>query len=190
MDNEEILLESMVFTPKWWTFLLQGLFAIIFGSIALLWAPLIVTFIALFIGILIILYSATILIQGITGETGKTSSIILLILGVLGVLIGIYAISNLWAMWITLAYIIALWAFMSGFGDLWLALTHSEYSWYRILLAISGIIGIIVGFYIMIFPALGDIVIIQVVGIFAIASGLISIITGILMKGKLPEEVE
>ncbi len=187
MNNEEILSESMVFTPKWWTFLLQGLFAIIFGSIALLWAPLIVTFIAIFIGILIILYSATIIIQGITGET---RSIILLILGVLGVLIGIYAISNLWAMWITLAYIIALWAFMSGFGDLWLALTHSEFRWYRILLAISGIIGIILGFYIIMFPALGDVVIIQVVGIFAIASGIISIITGIFMKGKLPEEIE
>ena len=79
-----------------------------------------------------------------------------------------------------------MWAFITGFGDLWLGLTaEKENGWYRILLVISGIIALILGMFLVIFPIMGTVLIVQVIGLFTIAMGIVGIITGFMVQGKL-----
>jgi uncharacterized membrane protein HdeD (DUF308 family) len=185
MDEVEII--EADFTPlAWWIFLLQGLIAIIFGAAAILWAPLIVDLIAFFIGALIIIYSISTIIKGLAGQDKGTSRILLIILGIIGIIIGVLAIMNLAVLWVTIAVLIALWAFITGFGDLWIGLTaERENGWYRALLVISGIIALMLGIMMMVFPMAGTAVIVQVLGIFALAMGIVSLITGFIIQAKI-----
>ncbi|WOF15747.1 hypothetical protein F1737_03095 [Methanoplanus sp. FWC-SCC4] len=184
---DEVIVMEGDFTPiNWWVFLLQGLISIIFGGIALIWAPIVVDVFAYFIGALIILYSISTIVKGIANKDNTKSKILLVILGIAGVLIGILSVMNIGIIWLTFAVLIAMWAFITGFGDLWLGLTaETESGIYRILLVLAGIIAIILGILMVIFPLLGTILIVQVIGAFIIAMGIVSIITGFFVQGKL-----
>ncbi|MBN2734198.1 MAG: DUF308 domain-containing protein [Methanomicrobiaceae archaeon] len=184
---DEVVIIEGEFTPvNWWIFLLQGLIAIIFGGIALLWAPLVVDIFAYFIGALIILYSISTILKGFVKKDEVKTRLILIIFGIIGLIIGLLAVMNIGVLWLTIAVLIAIWAFITGFGDLWLGLTaEKESGWYRILLIISGIIALILGMFLVIFPVMGTVVIVQVIGLFTIAMGIVGIITGFMVQGKL-----
>ncbi|MDD4127764.1 MAG: DUF308 domain-containing protein [Methanomicrobium sp.] len=184
---EEVVVIEGEFSPvNWWVFLLQGLIAIIFGGIALVWAPIVVDIFAYFIGALIIIYSISTILKGIVKKDEAKSRLILVIFGIIGLIIGILAVMNIGVLWITIAVLIAIWALLTGLGDLWLGLTaEKENGWYRLLLAITGIIAIALGISLMIFPLIGTVLIVQVIGLFVIAMGIVGIITGFMVQGKL-----
>jgi len=183
--DEVVIIESE-FTPiNWWIFLLQGLIAIIFGGIALVWAPIVVDVFAYFIGALIVLYSISTILKGFIKKDEAKTRAILVIFGIIGLIIGILAVLNVGILWLTIAVLIAMWAFLTGFGDLWLGLTaEKENGWYRILLALSGIIALILGMFLIMFPMLGTVFIVQIIGLFTIAMGIVGIITGFMVQGK------
>ncbi|MDD3976908.1 MAG: DUF308 domain-containing protein [Methanomicrobium sp.] len=184
---EEVVVIESEFSPiNWWVFLLQGLIAIIFGGIALVWAPLLLDLFAYFIGALIILFSISTIIKGFTNRDSGKSKIMIVILGIIGLIIGLLAVLNVEILWITIAVLIAIWAFLNGLGDLWLGLTaEAENKWYRLLLLLAGIIAIALGICLIIFPMLGTILIVQVIGLFIIAIGIVEIITGFMVQGRL-----
>ncbi|MBP2132876.1 uncharacterized membrane protein HdeD (DUF308 family) [Methanomicrobium sp. W14] len=184
--DEVVVIDSEFSPVNWWVFLLQGLIAIIFGAIALVWAPYVVDLFAYFIGALIIIYSISTIIKGIVKKDSTKSKAVLVIIGIIGLIIGILAVLNVLVLWLTIAVLIAIWALITGFGDLWLGLTaEKENGWYRLLLSITGIIGIALGIVLIIFPLLGTVVIVQVIGVFAIAIGIVDLITGFMVQGKL-----
>ncbi|MDD4299020.1 MAG: DUF308 domain-containing protein [Methanomicrobium sp.] len=184
---DEVVIIRSEFSPvNWWVFLLQGLISIIFGGIAFIWAPVVVDVFAYFVGALIILYSISTIIKGVVKKDESKSRALLVISGLIGLLIGILAVLNIIILWLTIAIFIILWALLTGLGDLWLGLTaEKENGWYRLLLAASGIIAVALAIVLALFPFTGTILIVQVIGLFAAAMGIVSIITGFMVQGRL-----
>ena len=106
--------------------------------------------------------------------------------GIIGIIVGVLVLLNIEIMWLTIAVLIAIWAFISGFGDLWLGFTaEKESGWYRALLVISGIIGIAIGIFVILMPVLMDYLFVMVLGAFLFILGIVSLITGFVVQTKL-----
>ena len=185
MDQDVVIPGSALLPVVWWAYLIQGLIAILFGAIALFWTKFAVDIIAYFIGALIIISSLSLIVKGAKGKESGGHRTLIILLGLLGLVIGVLAVLNVYVLWVTIAVLIALWAFISGFGDLWIALTSHEKGTYRALCFVTGIIGVLLGFMLVLFPAVGTYAIMQVVGIFLIAMGIAAVITGFYIQGKL-----
>lgn len=185
----DVVIVEEGFSPvNWWIFLLQGLIAVIFGSILMIWAPFVFDIFAYFIGALILIYSVSIIIKGAVGQDSGKSRLLLIILGIIGVIIGILVILNIVILWLTIAVFIAIWAFLSGFGDLWLGFTaEKESGWYRVLLIITGIIALAIAFFVIMMPIMMEIIFVQILGAFIFVLGIVSIITGFIVQAKLKE---
>ncbi len=176
------------FTPQWWTFVLLGLLAIAIGFVAFVWTPVFVLFIGEFIGIMVIIYSIITIIQGIKSKEGAGASAALIILGILGVIIGFFVISSLLSAWLLVTYLIAIWAFITGFTNIFMAFSGNAGTGYKILLLIAGILAVILGFYVILYPLMATEVVIQVFALFNMAWGIVLIISGLTVKGMLAGE--
>lgn len=188
MADEQQIMETFNFTPSWWTFVLIGLMAIIFGSIAWAFTGIVMGAFALLFGAAILIFSVGMIIQALKGDGGSTlMTAVLLIFGVIGIIIGILGLLNFWTLILAVGYFIAIWAFMLGISNIMLAFSGHDATWYKVLLFIAGIIAFLLGIYAATAPLITEYAVIQVLGIFAVAYGIVIIITGLVMHSKIPE---
>ncbi len=169
-----------LWSPHWWDFLLRGLIALAFGLILLFLPGLsLVTFIMLFaafsfvVGILLLLQAVTIkdgrwwlrIIEGVIGIAAAAAVVLWPGLGLL-----------------TFAYIIAFYWLFTGVLDAVVAFEARKHIRSEWLLIAGGIISAIVGVLLLVYPLSGLIALIQVVGIFNIAFGILMVLLAIKLK--------
>ena len=115
----------IVLARKWWALVLRGLFAVLFGIIALAW-------------------------PGITA--------------------------------LVLLYLIAAWAFVTGIFEIVAAIRLREEIRGEWLLALSGILSVLFGLALVIWPGAGALALIWVIGAYAIAFGALLIALGFRLR--------
>ena len=185
MENENCFLgDPMNFTPSWWTFVLMGLFALLLGLLAFAMPGWFAEFFGLFVAFLVIIYSIITVVQGVKCKEGAGASVALIILGVIGIIIGLLIVTDAAAAFLLTTYLIAFWMFMIAFSDIWMAFTGSSGTGYKILLAIAGILALFVGFYLLMFPALATMAVIEILAIFTMVWGIFMIVAGMANREK------
>ena len=161
----------------WWTFILRGLLAIIFGIVAFL-AP------GIALGTLVILFAIWMLIDGAGAlvntmqARGKGNWWFGLIEGIAGIVAGVVA---LWWPGITalvLLLLIGSWAIVTGVIEVWAAIRLRALIQGELFLALSGILSVVFGLYVIIFPGAGIFTVLWLIGFFGILYGLTLIILG------------
>jgi uncharacterized membrane protein HdeD (DUF308 family) len=160
---------------------LRGIIALILGLVALAFPEGVVGFFAYFIGFIAIIFSASVLMSGV-GMGGRDSNWILIVIGVLGIIVGILILLSPTVFIVALVYLISMGLFIVGFGDLFTGLTTSEYGGSRWLLVLIGIISIIVSGILLFNPLFATILVVQIIGAYAIIIGILSIILGFLSR--------
>lgn len=162
--------------------LLKGILMIILGIIMLAFTFSSILAIDYLFGIVLIVLGIQLLTSGSTflGEYKRTWWVILL--GILAIIIGILAFVFPAVMTLYIVYLIALTSLISGFTDLALAISDKCGMANRALVAISGVLGVILGILFILSPFVGAFVIVQVTGIFLLAFGLLAIAEGFMAK--------
>ena len=170
------------FTPSWWTFVLLGIIACIFGIFCVAMPGYVTLFLGYFIGAFVVVWGIMTIAQAFQPHEGGTgSSVALIILGILSIIIGLMVFTNILSAWFTITYLIAFWAMLTGFTNLYQAFTGKDSTWYKVLLIIAGVIAIILAFYVLLYP-LTVVAFIYVLGIFLIAWGIVTIIAGLMTQ--------
>jgi uncharacterized membrane protein HdeD (DUF308 family) len=177
-------------SAAWWVFILQGLIGITLGGLAMLFPEFIVGLLAVLLGIIIVLYSMSIIVQSIVSKDSGGRKILMIILGIIGVIIGVLALMNTTVLGLTIALMLGLWAFISGFGALHTALTATEFHWYRILFFIIGILFLVFGIYVIFYPLALTAAFIWVLGLFALIIGIMTIILGFIMQSQMKKALQ
>ena len=162
----------------WWTFIIRGLFAIAFGVLAFL-AP------AWGIAVLVALFGAWALVDGVTGlvggirSRGRDRSWWLSILeGIVGIIAGVFAFLFPVLAAGALIFIIAAWAIVTGVFEIVAAIRLREQIRGEFWLGLAGVASILYGVVIYLFPAAGALSIVWLIGSFAIAFGVFMLILG------------
>jgi len=167
----------------WWTFVLRGVLAIIFGILAITWP-------GVTIASLVMLYGAYALLEGILSvwsgitEYGQRERWWMELLGgILSIIVGIMTFAWPGITALALLYIIAFWAIFRGVLEILAAIRLRKVIQGEFWLALAGIFSILCGVFLIARPGSGAVALVTVIGGFVIAFGVLLVVLGFRLKG-------
>jgi uncharacterized membrane protein HdeD (DUF308 family) len=157
----------------WWTYLLRGIIAIVFGLLALFWPGLTILALVIFFGVYALVDGLLEIVGSITAARMKVRWWTLLLRGILGIAVGIIVLAWPGITALILLYLIAIWAVVSGVVQIASAFSGRWAGGMKAMLAIAGALFIIFGIFLFIFPGSGALGIIWFIGAFAVVIGVL-----------------
>ncbi|WP_072804825.1 HdeD family acid-resistance protein [Rhodococcoides yunnanense] len=172
-SNEEALLR--IGKDLWWAVLLRGIFAIVFGIIALVWPEVTVWALVVVFGAYAIVDGISAIVRSIRARTVQSGWVWWLLGGIVSLGAGIVAF--VWPEITALAavFVIGIWAIVGGileiFGSFRLRKLDGAAHW--VLLLVAGVIELLFGLVLVFFPVSSILSIVWLVGVFAIVFGVL-----------------
>jgi uncharacterized membrane protein HdeD (DUF308 family) len=160
----------------WWLVLLRGIFMVLFGIIALVSPGIALLTLVWVFGVYAILDGIAAVMLGIRTR-GEPHWVWTLIQGVVSVLAGLVALVWPGVTALALLFIVAFWAVMLGVGEIggaFAARRRGSNAWGWTLAA--GVLNVVFGVLLLIWPASGILTLVWLVGIFALAGGIALIV--------------
>jgi uncharacterized membrane protein HdeD (DUF308 family) len=159
----------------WWAVLLRGIIAIIFGLIALLWAEFATIALVLIFGIYALAEGVILVANSWTNRTTNPRWWVPFIEGLAGITAGflVFFLTDFAAF--VIIYLIAVWALITGILEVITAIRLREEIQNEWALALSGILSVVLGILLIIWPAMGILAVIWAVGLYAVLFGLLMI---------------
>jgi len=175
------MLETL--TRYWWAVTLRGALAVLFGILALIWPGVTVV-------VLVALFGAYALVDGVIAlgtaafggarAAGRRGWLILE--GVVGVITGIITFAWPGITALALLWVIAFWAIFTGVLEIISAIRlrrEMEGEW---MLILSGVLSVVFGLLLAIWPGAGALTLVVLIGIYAIIFGIALIVLGLRMR--------
>ena len=162
-----------LFTRSWWLLALQGIAAIAFGVLAIMWPGITLLW-------LVALFAAYALLQGgaaiyasIRGRHIESKWWLVLLLGIVSVAAGVLAIFYPTITALTLVLLMGANALVTGVLQIVVAVRLRQQIRREWLLVANGIISIIFGALVMLFPAGGALAMVWLVSFYAVLTGVL-----------------
>ena len=170
-------------SPNRWLAVIGGIIAILFGLFALAMPGATLASILFIFAIFAIIEAIILLAGGImAGELGNLRWL-LFGAGVVTLILGVLAIWNPTGFVLAVTFLVGIWSFVLGLFQIFVGLADrgAHYWWLTLL---SGIVGVIVGLYIITNPVAGAVILVWALGIYAIVYGI-----GEIVQLFLPDPV-
>lgn len=172
-------------TGHWWALAIRGGIAILFGLAALLRPD-------IALEALILLFGAYALVDGVFaivgvfgGTRGGTPRWLLLIEGIAGVLAGLIAFVLPGLTAVVFLYLIAAWAVITGISELATAIRLRQEIRGEWALIIGGALSVLFGVILAVIgPVAGLLSLIWLIGIYAVAFGILMLVTAFQVRGR------
>ena len=167
----------------WWSFVLRGVLAILFGIVAVVWPD-------ITLGALVILFGAYALVDGIFAlvavftNGGQGRWLPLLVVGLAGILVGIVTLVWPGLSALALIYLVAFWAIAIGILQIIGAVEMRRRITNEFWLILSGVLSVLIGLYLAVFPGDGAVALVWVIGIYAILFGVLLIALGLNLRNR------
>src|SRR5215211_523041 len=169
----------------WWALALRGAIAILFGLAALLWPD-------ITLEALILLFGAYALVDGVFsivgvfgGTRGGTPRWLLFIEGVAGILAGLIAFVLPQLTAILLLYLIAAWAIVTGISEIAMAIRLRKEIRGEWAMIVGGALSVLFGVLLAVVgPAVGLLSLIWLIGVYAVAFGIMLLIAGFRVRSE------
>jgi uncharacterized membrane protein HdeD (DUF308 family) len=173
---------AIVLARMWWIFILRGLLAILLGIIAFVAPGLAVTTFAVLFGFWMLIDGAAALIHTWQSR-GKGSWWLGLLEGVAGIVVGVLALAWPAITALVLLLLVGSWAIVTGVMEVWAAIRLRAVIQGELFLALSGVISVLFGLFVIIFPGAGIFSVLWLIGIYAILFGLAFVWLGWRLRG-------
>ncbi|MEV1241973.1 HdeD family acid-resistance protein [Nonomuraea sp. NPDC050022] len=165
---------------NWWLVLIRGILAVIFGILALIWP-------AITLLVLVVFFGSYAIVSGLVSvfsafRHGTDSRVWLIISGILGILAGIIAFVWPGKTALVLLFVIAFWAILSGASEIVAGVQMRKVIENEWMLIIGGILSIVFGVLLLVWPGAGLLTLVWLVGIFAILYGIAMIVLSFEVK--------
>lgn len=167
---------------NWWTFVLRGVFALLFGVIAFVYPGLTILSLTFVFGFYAILDGIFALVAAWSNRSSDRWWVLLLE-GLLGLAAGVIAFIWPGSTALALLWVIAAWAILTGILEIVAAIRlrqEVENEWW---LGLGGLTSIIFGVLLVIWPGSGLVTISWLIGFYAIAFGISMLILGFRLQG-------
>jgi uncharacterized membrane protein HdeD (DUF308 family) len=165
---------------SWWVLILRGLAAIVFGVLAYLWPGLTFTVLVLLFGAYALWDGVFALIGALRHESSRRWALVLE--GIAGIVAGL--VTFLWtgAATVALLFIIAVWAVVTGVMEIAAAIRLREEIHGELFLMLMGLLSVVFGVAIVIYPAAGLLAITWMIAAYAILFGILQIVLGFRVR--------
>lgn len=179
-----ILPVTRTLRAHWWTFLLRGIVALIFGIACLFMTGAAIFALVVWIGIFFIVDGFLMLWGAIrsVGDSRHGHWWWLVLGGIVGIVAGALTLWSPEITALTLALFIGWWALVTGVLELIVALRFrhalpNEWAW-----VIGGILSMLLGAFMAIFPAAGLVAIVWTIGVYAVLAGISLIVFSVRLS--------
>jgi uncharacterized membrane protein HdeD (DUF308 family) len=173
-------------TRHWWAMVLRGVLAIIFGIMVIAWP-------GIALQTLVLLFGAYMLVDGVFAIAGALTHRsqykhwwLALLEGLVGVVVGILTFIYPGITALTLLYLIAIWAIITGVFELMAAIRLREEIDNEWFLALTGIASLLFGALILLRPGTGVLAVLSLIAGYAIVFGVLMIILGLRLRTWTP----
>jgi uncharacterized membrane protein HdeD (DUF308 family) len=168
----------------WWLVVLRGVAAVLFGILAIFFPGAAGVVLVIWFGAYVLIDGIFSLIAGISRRQTNDRWWVLVLEGLVGIAAGI--VTFLWpgGAGLVLLFIIATWAILTGIMEIIAAIrlrAEIEGEW---LLALGGVLSILFGVLLFIFPASGALAVIWLIAAYAILFGILLIVLGFRLRGR------
>ncbi len=160
----------------WWLFALRGVVAVVFGILALIWPAKAWIVLVVLFGIFVLLDGILTTMVGIDFYRYFDRWWAVLLQGVAGIVIGIMTLIWLRPASHVLFYWMAAWAVITGIFEIVSAARFRLFTSGEWALMLAGVLSILFGVLLIVYPGPGLIALVWVIGIFAIAYGIMELI--------------
>lgn len=161
---------AAIVVGNWWALALRGVFAIIFGVLAIVWPGLTALVLVLMFGAYALVDGVFALVAGLRLASRHGRSGGLLLEGILNILIAVICFVRPTLALVALVYLIAIWAIVSGVALMAAGLALVRFVG-ELLLLVSGLLSIILGIILFIHPVVGVVALSWLLGIYALLFG-------------------
>lgn len=175
----------VILVDNWWAFVLRGIGGVVFGLIAFFAPP-------LALWTLVFLFAVYAIVDGILGITaafrrrgdaaGREPWWALLIGGIISIVAGVGAYLLPAAAAFALLVLIAAWAVAVGIVSIIAAVRLRKQIKGEWLLALSGVLAIVFGVLIVVFPSAGALAVVLWIGAYTIVYGTLLIVLGLRLR--------
>jgi len=173
---------AMFGAKHWWGILVRGIIALIFGILVLAWPAIAIAVFVIFFGAYILVDGIFTLVSAINYKAGAGSRTWLYIRGIAGIIAGLFALIFPAIAAVALVILVAAWALVTGVMELVFAFKANQDTAIRWMFAISGILSLILGILMVAKPLLGALVIVWVIGAYAVLAGILLIILSVRLR--------
>lgn len=158
---------------NWWLLLLQGVASIIFGILAIVWPGSALAVLIILLGWFVLINGILAIVSALGSATGGRSWGWRFAAGILGVLAGLIILRWPGETAFTLLLFVGYWAILVGLMELVGAIVERAEIPHAGLLALEGIVAILWGIAMVVWPAVGLLTLALLVGIYAIVHGIL-----------------
>lgn len=174
-----------VLARNWWMLALRGVFAILFGLLAIIWPDLTV-------GVLVAFFGAYALVDGVFAIAAALRGAdndrwVHVAEGVLGILVGVIAWLYPGLTALSLLYFIAAWALITGVIEIVAAIRLRRQISNEWLLILAGVLSVLFGILLIFRPRDSALALVTVIGIYAILFGVTLIGLALRLRGSRGE---
>jgi uncharacterized membrane protein HdeD (DUF308 family) len=167
---------------NWWAFVLRGVFAFLFGLVAIVWPGPTILALTYVFGIYALLDGIFALVTA-WRIRGTNRWWVLLVVGLLGIAAGLIAFLSPDVTALALLSVVAAWAILTGILEIVAAIRlrkEIENEWWWVL---GGLASIVFGVLLVVWPQSGLITISWIIGVYAIAFGVSMLLLGFRLRG-------
>lgn len=170
---------------NWWAVALRGVAAILFGVLALVWPGITVLALVLLFGAYALVDGAFTLAAAFGNRDGgrtRGDRAWLFARGIAGILTAVIAVVWPGITALALLWLIAFWAMVTGVLEIVAAIQLRKELRNEWLLALSGVLSVLFGVLLVVWPAAGVLTLIVLIGIAAIAFGITLLTLGLRLR--------
>jgi uncharacterized membrane protein HdeD (DUF308 family) len=171
---------------NWWALVLRGVVAVLFGLAAFFWPGITLLALVFLFGAYALVNGIFAILAGVTGADRNSRWWVLILEGILGIAIAVVTVLWPGITALTLLYLIAAWAVITGTLEIVAAIRLRREIDNEWLLGLSGVVSVLFGLYIAAFPAGGALAVVWLIGAYAILWGILLIALGLRLRGLGP----
>lgn len=167
---------------NWWTFVLRGIFALLFGFIAFVYPGVTILSLTFVFGFYALL-DGIFALATVFSNRGYNRWWVMLLEGLVGIAAGVIAFVSPGVTTLALLAVIATWAIVTGLLEIKVAIQlrqEIENEWW---LGLAGLASTIFGVLLIVWPGAGLVTISWIVGFYAIGFGISMLILGFRLQG-------
>jgi uncharacterized membrane protein HdeD (DUF308 family) len=168
---------------NWWHFAVRGVLAIVFGVFALIWPDSTMLALVLLFGAFALADGFFAVATGIAARGYFERWWAILLEGITGIVIAVLTFfwPNITAL--VLLYVIAAWAVTTGIFEILAAIEFRHVLSGEWAMILAGLLSVVFGVLLFVFPGAGALSVVWLIGMYAIAAGIMEIIFAFRLRG-------